>query len=299
MTAGKDKSMIRRRIVLFACLFISLSVGLRAEVGDENLVMGNPSHATSDASNTTNYLMRKAEYVLSYNASTASPNWVSWHLNASWIGDSDRQDDFRSDTSLPAGWFRVAPKDYTKTGFDKGHMCNSKDRTASTNANSTTFLMTNMIPQSPRNNEQTWKNLEDFCRKLALSSNSNELYIICGPAGKGGVGGRGKRETIAAHRQDGIDGAITVPASTWKVVLVLPHNKCHPDDVTTNSTTIAVCVPNTQSVTPDWTAYVTTVSDIETQTGFTFFGTIDPTVASVIKNQRYGPKFNFRGRSDN
>jgi endonuclease G len=60
--------------------------------------------------------------------------------------------------------------------------------------------------------------------------------------------------------------------------------------------TIAVCVPNTQTVTTDWTAYITTVNDIEKLTGLTLFSAIDPTVASVIKKQQYGPKVNYRVR---
>jgi endonuclease G len=188
------------------------------------------------------------------------------------------------------------PKDYARTGFEQGHMCNSKDRTVTTNANSATFLMSNMVPQSPRNNEQTWKNLEDYCRRLALSSKSNEVYIICGPVGKGGVGGKGRRETLEARRKEGRSGTITVPSCTWKVALVLPHGKSSPADVTTNTMTIAVCVPNTQTVTTDWTAYITTVNDIEKLTGLTLFSAIDPTVASVIKKQQYGPKVNYRVR---
>src|ERR1043165_8205242 len=70
----------------------------------EHLVMGNPSGATTDTNNPNNYLMQKQQYVLSYSRDRGTPNWVSWHLDSSWItGVADRQDDYRADTTLPSG----------------------------------------------------------------------------------------------------------------------------------------------------------------------------------------------------
>src|SRR5205085_919437 len=97
------------------------------------------------------------------------------------LGKADRQDDFRPNKSLPAGWYQVSKKSYAGTGFDKGHMCNSKDRTSTPEDNSATFLMTNMVPQSPNNNQKAWERLESYCRDLATQG--KELYIVCGPAG--------------------------------------------------------------------------------------------------------------------
>lgn len=45
---------------------------------DNNLALGNPSAATTNANN---YLLDKGMYVLSYNAGRGGPNWVSWHLS--------------------------------------------------------------------------------------------------------------------------------------------------------------------------------------------------------------------------
>ena len=48
---------------------------------------------------------------------------------------------------------------YSGSGFDRGHNCPSADRTGSTADNTATFLMTNMMPQAPTNNQQTWAHL--------------------------------------------------------------------------------------------------------------------------------------------
>jgi endonuclease G, mitochondrial len=117
-----------------------------------HLTMGNPSGAVANTSSPTNYLLEKTQYALSYHNGNNTPNWVSWHLDSSWLGSTPRQDDFRADTTLPSGWYRVGSTSYSGSGYDRGHMCPSGDRTNSVATNSATFLMTNMIPQAPTNN---------------------------------------------------------------------------------------------------------------------------------------------------
>ena len=143
---------------------------------DNNMALGNPSGATTSTSNANNYLMTKTQYTMSYNNSKKTCNWVSWHLSSAWIGSAARQDDFRADATLPSSWVKVGGTDYSGSGFDRGHMCPSADRTGSTTDNSATFLMTNMIPQAPKNNQITWANLENYCR--ALVGAGNELSMI-------------------------------------------------------------------------------------------------------------------------
>ena len=58
--------------------------------GEDHLLLGNPSNATPDVANENNYLMTKPQYSLSYNRSRATANWVSWRLDASWIGTAPR-----------------------------------------------------------------------------------------------------------------------------------------------------------------------------------------------------------------
>ncbi|RYZ20516.1 MAG: DNA/RNA non-specific endonuclease, partial [Chitinophagaceae bacterium] len=188
--------------------------GALLRTSSENMALGNPSGAVADAASYTNYLMVKTQYSLSYNRNRATPNWVSWHIDPTWLGGAARQDDFRADASLPTGWYRVGGTSYSGSGFDRGHNCPSADRTYSTTDNSATFLMTNMIPQAPTNNQQTWANLENYCRTLV--NQGNEVYVIMGAYGTGGTGSNGTASTIDA-------GRITVPNRIWKVIVVLPQ----------------------------------------------------------------------------
>ena len=234
----------------------------------EHLTMGNPSNAVTNVSLPNNYLMEKPQYSMSYSRDNGGPNWVSWHLDTSWLGSAPRQDDFRADTTLPTGWYRVQATDFSGSGFDRGHMCPSADRTITVAANSSTFLMTNMIPQLPANNQGVWANLESYSRSLV--SQGNELYIISG--------GHGLQFFIA-------NGHVAVPAQTWKVIIVLPVGSNDVSRVNTATRTIAVVVPNSGSINSDWRTYRVSVDQVEAITGFDFFSNVNSGIQAVIEGQ--------------
>lgn len=244
---------------------------------DVHLTFGNPSNAQADLLTPNNYLMMKPELALSYNRDHGTPNWVSWHLSDEWIGDLTRVDTFRPDPAVPADWYRVLQIDYFGSGFDRGHMTPNADRDNENSIpiNQATFLMSNMVPQAPDNNQGPWAAMESYLRTLLPA---NELYIVSGPAGVGGTGSSGFMTTFA-------NGHITVPAATWKVVLVLP--KQSGDDVarvTAGTRTIAVVLPNTQGIrNVDWTTYLTTVDAVEALTGYDFFANVSDAIENAIE----------------
>ena len=240
----------------------------------EHLTLGNPSGATADVAQPTNYLLLKPQYALSYHRDRGTPNWVSWHLSTDWRGSAARQDDFRPDATLPAGWYQVQANSYTGSGFDRGHNCPSADRTKTVADNSATFLMTNMMPQAPRNNQQTWANLEDYTR--AFLSGDNEVYIICGSYGRGGTGTNGFLATLD-------QGRVTVPARCWKVVVILPRGTNDATRVAGSTRVIAIDTPNDNSVSTTWGTYRTSVDAIEAATGYDLLSAVPTAVQQVIE----------------
>lgn len=238
---------------------------------DNNLAMGNPSGAGTSYSN---YLVTKSQYVMSYNSYRGTPNWVSWHLSSAWLGSTPRQDDFRADNSLPSNFYKVTSSDYTGSGFDRGHNCPSADRTLTVTDNSATFLMSNMIPQAPTNNQQTWANLENYCRTLV--NQGNELYVIMGSYGTGGTGSGGYKTTIAG-------GKVTVPNRIWKVIVVLPVGTGDVSRVTSSTRVIAIDTPNSTSISSSWGSYRTTVDAIEASTGYNILSNVSSSVQSIIE----------------
>ncbi|SHJ52126.1 endonuclease G [Hymenobacter daecheongensis DSM 21074] len=241
---------------------------------DGHLALGNPSGAVADVASPTNYLLTKPQYILSYHRDKGIPNWVSWHLAASWLGSAARQDDFRPDADLPTGWYQVQASSYVGSGFDRGHNCPSADRTATVADNSATFLMTNMVPQAPRNNQQTWAGLETYCRSLVAAG--NELYIIQGQYGSGGTGSAGAKTTLD-------NGRVTVPSRIWKVIVVLPTGTADATRVSSATRIIAVDTPNDNGLDTAWGPYRTTVDALEAATGYDLLSAVSPAVQQVVE----------------
>lgn len=244
---------------------------------DNNMGMGNPSGATTSTSDSNNFLMSKTQYTLAYNNSKGGPKWVSWHLSSAWKGTATRCDCFTGDAALPSGYFKSTTGNYTNTGFDRGHMCPSDDRDGSSTDNAATFLMTNIMPQAPILNQQTWESLETYCRKLA--ANGYECYIISGAYGQGGTGSNGgTTNTIASAK-------INVGSHYWKVIVVLPIGSSDASRVSSSTRVIAIDMPNKQNVNAQtWGYYRTTVDAIESATGYNFLSNISTTIQSSIES---------------
>jgi endonuclease G len=241
---------------------------------NDNMLLGNPSGAVVSTASPTNYLLVKKQYAMGYNRDQGKAIWVSWHLAQNDLGSTPRQDDFRADVSLPNGWYQVKNSDYSGYSFDRGHYCPSADRTATVADNSATFLMSNMMPQAPQNNQQTWGNLEEYCRTLVRAG--NELYIVCGSYGRGGTGSMGYQTTIAG-------GKVTVPANCWKVVVVLSTGNNDLSRVTANTRIIAVNTPNDNSLSSAWGSYRTTVDAIEAASGLDLLSALPMKVQQVVE----------------
>ena len=69
--------------------------------------------------------------------------------------------------------------DYTRSGYDKGHMAPAADMKWSPQAMEESFYFSNMCPQHPQLNRRGWKNLEEKIRDWAIADSA--IIIICGP----------------------------------------------------------------------------------------------------------------------
>jgi len=237
---------------------------------NSNLLFGNPSGADSVLTMADNYLINQHYYIESYSSSRATPNWVAWHIDAGNItGAADRQDNFAAWAGLYSGWYKVQSSSYMGSGYDRGHNCPSADRTSSVEANAATFLMTNMIPQTPQNNQQTWNNLEQYIRTQVTGG--KEAYVI--------MGSYGNAATID-------NGKITVPTNVWKVVVFIDNGDNDLDRVTAGTRVLAVNTPNTNTVNADWKQYITTVRDIETATGYNLLSKLGTAIQDAVETKK-------------
>jgi len=109
------------------------------------------------------------------------PTFVSHMLSAADLAERpfgvDRdKSEFKADPELGASGVKAT--DYRGSGFDRGHMkpaADSPDQAAMDESH----LMTNMAPQHPNLNRESWATLEDAVRDL-VSTTGGKAYVLTG-----------------------------------------------------------------------------------------------------------------------
>lgn len=131
-------------------------------------------------------------------------------------------------------------KDYTGSGYDRGHMCPAADNSCDQDEMTECFYFSNMAPQPHSLNAGDWKSVEEYTRELSIQQDT--VYVWCGSVGKAKM-----------------MNTVTVPAQCWKVVYVAYTKKWY-----------AWIMNNSfdHPVGPD--KWVVKVSDVEKLTGFKF-----------------------------
>lgn len=228
------------------------------------LALGNPSNA---AAAPDNYLLVNNFMAISYNRDKGIPNWVAWRVTRADLGAITREDAFRPDDRLPKGWKRVTPSDYTGSGYDRGHVCPNADRYGSREAADSTFLMTNMTPQTPDLNRGPWQKLEAYVRSLV--TRGSDVYVYAGVYGDLGK----------------IKKKVTIPEYNWKVVVAVPAGT-PVSMINENARVIAVNMPNVKGIlNADWQVYRTSVRQIEQATGYNLLSNLPQNVQDIIETK--------------
>ena len=123
-------------------------------------------------------IIRHSGYTVSYNKDLKIPNWVSYELTREETkGKEKRGNRFIADPLVTGPIATNA--DYTRSGYDKGHMAPAADMKWSPEAMKESFYFSNMCPQHPQLNRRGWKNLEEKIRNWAIADSA--IIIICGP----------------------------------------------------------------------------------------------------------------------
>ncbi|MCS6901608.1 MAG: DNA/RNA non-specific endonuclease [Myxococcales bacterium] len=233
-----------------------------------HLTMGIPT----DGDDSDDHLMVKPQYALSYNKRLNNPNWVSWNLNGSHFGNVPRfKGKFLVDESLPADFYRVRHDDYTGSGFDRGHLVRSEERTKTPADNEATFLMVNILPQYHDLNAGPWLRFEEYCQRLAQKENK-ELFLVAGG--------------IFPKKPQTIGKGVAVPEATYKIVVVLDRNQSI-EHVNETTRVIAVSMPNKEGIRGEpWGQYRTTVAALEKATRYNFLSDLPESLQSSLENRK-------------
>lgn len=198
-----------------------------------------------------------AGYTVSYNPDWHIPNWVAYELTKSeTYGNIDRADHFDPDPDVNG----VCPnfRDYSRSGYDRGHMAPAGDMKWDETAMKESFYLSNICPQDHNLNKGDWNTLEENARHWARKYGN--IYIVCGPI----VSQQPK--TIGYNH-------VAVPDGFYKVFLCKINGKWE---------SIGFYFDNKPG-SGNLRDYCKSVDEIERMTGIDFFSTLDDSIENKVE----------------
>ena len=201
-------------------------------------------------------------HTLSYDKEHLLPYWVAYELKDNELeGNAVRAGSFLPDPSPELSGFILAQhKDYTNSGWVRGHMVPAGDLKYSQKAMDESFFTTNICPMNKNFNEGDWKRLEEKIRSWARKYHT--VYVITGPLiidDKYGYVGKSQ---------------IAVPNAFWKAILVNDGDRYY---------SIAFLMYNEPSKKRKLKEYAITVSELETFIDRKLFYALDRRTAKNTK----------------
>ena len=155
-------------------------------------------------------VIRHEGYTVSYNSDYRIANWVAYELTGKEAKSShaERSNKFVPDPDVTGA--TATNEDYTRTGYDRGHLAPAGDMRWSAKAMRESFYLSNICPQKPGLNRGIWKELEELSRLWAKEAGS--LLIVTGPVIEKDMKRLGKNR-------------VGVPKTFYKVICTIVNNE--------------------------------------------------------------------------
>jgi endonuclease G len=213
-------------------------------------------------------ITKHSAYSVSYNHKHMQANWVAYELRLSnTIGAAERESRFIVDPIILPRTART--EDYTKSGFDRGHLAPAADMKYSGQAMAESFYTSNISPQRPGLNRGIWKQLEEKIRDWAPAN--RPLFIVTGPV-----------LTDTLSQFIGRYNRISVPKRFYKVVL----------DTAQPARAIGFVFSNMGSALP-LSSFALSIDAVEKITGRDFFPNLLDTRENTLEKSLQIQRWNF------
>jgi endonuclease G, mitochondrial len=197
-----------------------------------------------------NQLIHHTSMSLCYSEADEQAAWVMHVvLPAVDFGNVSRTNDFRTDPQVTTG--SAERNDYWNSGYDRGHLAPSADFRWSEKAVSESFYYSNMSPQLPELNRQSWSDLEAWVRRY-VSDFQEPVFVITG-----GILTDPDLPKLGPNE-------VTIPKRYYKVVMDLYGDE---------RKGIAFIMQNGVNEYPV-ASYATTINEVERLTGIDFFASL-------------------------
>lgn len=200
-------------------------------------------------------------HILSFNQEWMQAEWVAYELSSSELsGPADRKySTFLQDPSIPAEW-QPTPKDYSSSGYSRGHLIPAGDLKFSQKATDDSFFMSNICPMFTEFNTGIWERLERKVRDWAKQY--GKIYVICGPIMGRNINGKVGKSNLL------------VPDAYYKAVLI-PYSGGY--------LTISFYMPNNKDPKKELRYYAISTLELESIIGRRLFDGLDRKTAKTIK----------------
>ncbi|MBU1109786.1 MAG: DNA/RNA non-specific endonuclease [Candidatus Riflebacteria bacterium] len=224
--------------------FIAIEPALVEETRrQKNMVYGGlPRTATQ----TKLLTLHNIGYYAGYSDDRHAPLWVAYRLDTlDFEHKLSRPKSFKIDHRTLS---RIDPKDYSKSGYDRGHMApNSAIATRyGKEAQLETFMMSNIVPQTPELNRRVWQRLEKLEDEYA--NRYGTLWVIVGP--------------VFDEHIKTIGNNIEVPDAFFKILI---------DEDENGIRTMAFLIPQTVTGKEPIENFLTSINEIQKLTKLDFF----------------------------
>jgi endonuclease G len=212
-----------------------------------------------DNDNSDDYIIERDEYIVSYNPKLNMANFAVWHISDYWIGNVDRYSGkWKTDPLLSIDFLQVDHDYFTGSGYDRGHIVPSYERTRTVDENRNTFFTTNLMLQTANLNRGVWRQFEAYCQELAMSNPEWDYYLVAG-------------SIISEGDTTWVDG-VAVPDSCYKMIIgTKGEYRGDIRQIDENTEAICVIMPNEDDVSDkDFEEYQISIDWLEQRTGYDF-----------------------------
>jgi len=227
------------------------------------LYQGVPQSRDSGNTNTWFRILRNHGFILGYSDLRGNPLWVEYALT-----DVSDTPSLKRPAHFETDWRainRISHESYQKSGYDRGHMAPNyaMSHLYGKEGQADSFLMTNITPQKAKLNQQLWQHLEEAEIKH-FAKIFGKVWVITGPVFSGTV------ERLSS------DWAVEIPDAFFKIYITeaVPGKP---------SVALAFLMPQTVNGHEPLAQFVTSIDNIEMQTGIDFFAELDDRIEAQLE----------------
>lgn len=207
-------------------------------------------------------ILENTAYVVGYDETRENPAWVSYRIPAQTIpGTFPRPARFHTDTRTHS---QVKHEDYTSSGYDRGHMAPNLAIASrfGEQAQKETFLMSNVVPQSPALNQGPWRLLEETLSSETAPSDG-EIWVVTGPI----------YDSHPEHLKSGVE----IPDAFFMAIA---------DETPTGPRLQAFIMPQSTPRNADFRNYRTSIDEVERETGLDLFRDLPDAIENKLEAEQ-------------